>query len=95
LDGNPVGIDTSGSSVAPPLDGQLRAPLDHLGEADDLGAPPNEFEEADELDEGEFEGELEVMVDGPQAVALTMANATTAASGAWMGDFTRTSQEAD
>jgi hypothetical protein len=85
----PVGIDTSGSSPAPPLDGQLGALLDALGEADELDDV--ELGEADELNEGEFEDWFEATVVGPHAVAPTIASAATLASSFPMPDFIRTS----
>jgi hypothetical protein len=85
---NPFGIGTVGPSVAPTLDAQFDALLEALGEADELDE--GEVGEADELDEGEFGDGLEATVVGPQAVAPTMANATTTASSARMADFIRT-----
>jgi hypothetical protein len=76
-----------GSSLTPPGDEQLVAPLDEVAEADELGTLLDELGEADALDEGEFEGELEAMVVGPQAVAPTTATATIVAISARMADF--------
>jgi hypothetical protein len=90
-----VGIDTLRSSVPPPLDEQLVAPLDDVGEADELGTLLDELGEADELNDGEFEARLEETGAGPhvgpQAVAARITNATTAARSI----LVQTSQEGD
>jgi hypothetical protein len=72
--------------VAAPLDRQLGAPPDEVGEAAEG--------DADELDLSDLEGALEATVVGPQAVAQTMANATAAARSIPMPDFIRISKEA-
>jgi hypothetical protein len=86
-----VGIDTSGSSVRPPVDGQLVAPLPEVGDADEPGTLLDELGEADELDVGDFEDVLWATVVGPQAIAARIVNTTAAARII----FIRTSEEAD